>query len=243
MTTEYGYGTFASVGSDGFNSIDYASMNKGITPVFMTVPEYNDRLSKEQGRAVYDDAERVHLHIAGDQFSVHSAPVDDYIKGRFPEEYARWKRTGEARHITGTPLKLWPPATPAFVKEMEAINIHSVEDLANIADVHVTTFFDGRLWKERATAWLQAASSSVSNSKFEDENKRLKERLQTLEKLVGDGRTEHETQVKKGRKKLELSDDERLRRSERVKAMWAAKRAKAYGEPSLEVGSSPVEPF
>src|SRR5213075_809606 len=163
---DYGYGTVAVVGQDGYsNSVDWAAMNKGVTPVFKMEAIPNEKKSEEAGRAVYDDVEVVLLYIAGDQFSVHSAPVDGYIKGRFPEQYAHWKRTQEGLHITGTPLKMWPMATPAFIMEMAAVNIHSVDDLANVADVYLDKITDGRIWRERAQAWLRAASEHALEGK------------------------------------------------------------------------------
>ena len=178
---EFGYGTMATVGVDGFNTVSYAEMNRGITPVFQIVPIPNELESERQGRVVYSDTETVLLYIAGDQFSVHSQPVDEQIKARFPEQYNHWKRTNEGRQITGTPLKMWPMATPAFIREMEAINVFSVEDLANIADVNVSRLPDGRVWRERAQAWIAAATGSAQTTRFAAENERLKERIAALE--------------------------------------------------------------
>src|SRR6266576_210708 len=178
---DYGYGTIATVGADGFNSVDWVSMNKGVTPVFTILPFYDEKASEEQKRAVYRNTEVVLLYIAGDQFSVHSTIVDESIKRRFPDQYANWKRTNEGRTITGTPLRMWPMATPAFIKEMEALNVHSVDDLANIADVHLGNMPDGRVWRDRAAAWLANARDTAAHDKFAAENDRLRERLEDLE--------------------------------------------------------------
>jgi len=208
---EYGYGTVAVVGEDGFNSVDWVAMNKGITPVFRMEGILNERESEAQGRAVYEDKEIVLLYIAGDQFSVHSQPVDGYIKGRFPEQYAHWKRTQEGLHITGTPLKMWPMATPAFIMEMAAINIHSVDDLANVADVYLDKITDGRVWRERAKTWLKAASEGALENKLASENERLRERLSMLERNFSS-----------------LADEKPLKsteRSDRMRKMWAERKA------------------
>jgi len=230
---DYGYGTIATVGEDGFNSVDWAAMNKGITPVFTIIPIEDEKSSIEQQRAVYRDTEVVLLYIAGDQFSVHSAPVDEAIKRRFPDQYANWKRTNEGRTITGTPLKFWPMATPAFIKEMESINVFSVDDLANIADVHVGNMPDGRVWRDRAAAWLANASDTAATSRFAAENDRLRERLEALEdKLRAQIQREFKEELtaadgKTYRKRgpRSMSPEKREQARQRMQAMWAKKKA------------------
>lgn len=213
---DYGFGTFASIGEYGFGAgVDWAEMNKGITPIFMKIPEQNLAKTEAEGRVVYDDIEVVHLHIAGDSNSVHSAPVDETIKQRFATQYAHWKQTEEARMVTGTPLKMWPMATPGFVKEMEAIDVYSVDDLANIADVHIGKFPDGRVWRDRAVAWLKAADGAAAETKFAAENERLRARLDTLEKNFSSL-----AEAKPLKPKTSVQ-------SERMKLVWAKRREKA----------------
>jgi hypothetical protein len=214
---DYGYGTVASVGDDGSNRIDYSSMNKGITPIFFMEPTLDERASSEQGRAVYKETEIVHLHIAGDSCSVHATPVDEAIKTRFPEQYQHWKRTNQGHHISGTPLKMWPPATPVQIKELEAIHVHSVEDLASIADVHLDRIPDGRMWRDKAEAWLKVARDSSTATRFAAENEALKARIEALEKGSRDSPS---PKVAKPRVFNALQ-------SEKMKAHWARKKALA----------------
>ena len=213
---EYGYGVIATVGEDGFNSVDWAAMNKGVTPVFTRIPIHNGQKSADQGRAVYDDVEVVLLHIAGDSYSIHSTLVDDTIKARFSEQYAHWKRTDQGLHITGTPLKMWPLASPAFIAEMQAINIFSVDDLAHIADVNLDKIPDGRVWRDRAAAWLKAASDSASSDKFAAENERLQARIEALEKMV----SAPESQSPAARPMRSIS----TAKSERMRLYWARRK-------------------
>jgi hypothetical protein len=205
---DYGYGTVASVGDDGSNRVDYSSMNKGITPIFFMEPTLDEKASAEQGRAVYKEMEIVHLHIAGDSCSIHATLVDDVIKQRFPEQYKHWKQTNQGHHVSGTPLKMWPPATPIQIKELEAIHVYSVEDLASIADVHINRIPDGRLWRDKAAAWLRVASDSVAAQKMQEVNDALQAQIDELKKV---GRV----------KKRAFSSV----RSEKMKAAWAKRKA------------------
>lgn len=213
---DYGYGTVAVVGEDGFNSVDWVAGNKGITPMFRMEAIPNERKSEAEGRAVYDNVEVVLLYIAGDQFSVHSAPVDGAIKARFPEQYAHWKRTQEGLHVTGTPLKMWPMASPAFIMEMASVNIHSVDDLANVADVYLDKITDGRVWRERAQTWLNAAKETATENRLAGENERLRERLATLERNFSSL-----ADAKPLRPKKTLKE-----RSEIMKRVWAERKSR-----------------
>ena len=231
---EYGYGTIATVGEDGFsNSVSMVDMNKGVTPVFTIIPIYDERSSAEQKRAVYRNTEVVLLYIAGDQFSVHSTLVDEEIKHRFPDQYANWKRTNEGRTITGTPLKFWPMATPAFIKEMESINVFSVDDLANIADVHLSNMPDGRVWRDRAASWLANARETATHDKFAAENDRLRGRLEALEEKLRkqiQNEFKEELQAKDGkvykkRGPRYVTEENKKAASERFKEMWRRRKA------------------
>lgn len=241
---DYGYGTFASVGEDDTNRVNFGGHNKGITPIFFTVAEPNPKESELQGRAVYTTEERVHLMIAGDSFSVHSQPVDEGIKWRFPEAYKHWKQTNEGRQITGTPLKMWPLATPVQIKELEAINVFSVEDLANIADVHINRIPDGRVWRQRAQAWLETAAGTATATRFAAENERLRERLAALESKInatGIAETRPESAdsfaigSERGAEDGRSVASARANKREYMKAYWAkrkAEKAQADGKVS-----------
>src|ERR1700730_1495164 len=119
---------FASVNEHG--GVDYAPHNKGVTPIFFIESAIDPAASEKAGRAIYRDLERVRIQIAGDQFSAAVHPVDAAIIERFEEAYAKWKRKGHVQ-VNGTPLARWPLATPSFIKEMEFLNIFSVDDLAS----------------------------------------------------------------------------------------------------------------
>ena len=232
--TDYGFGTIGAIGENGMNSVDWTAMNKGITPVFQVVPVENAIESERQGRAVYTDTEIVLLYIAGDQNSVHSQPVDNYIKRRFPEQYEHWKRTNEGRRITGTPLRMWPMATPAFIREMEAINVFSVDDLANIADVHVNKMPDGRVWRDRAQAWLGNAKDTAAETRFASENERLKERLAALEaRLEPEAPSLYDVELKPkekvynkpGPRRYFMKPEHREASRQRMRLYWQKKKA------------------
>lgn len=182
---DLGFSTpFATV-NGGFG-VDFAEMNKGVQPLFFTVTEPDPAASEREGMAKYRVEERVHLIVAGDPFNVSARPVDEDIKNRFPEHYARWLSSKQAKHIEGTPLKQWPLLTLVQIAEFEAANVFSVEMLAELADANVNRVPEGRIWREKAKAWLAQAKDGATATRLAAENERLREMIDNLEKRVAD---------------------------------------------------------
>jgi hypothetical protein len=175
-TLMYEDSAFATVTRE---TVDWAPHNRGITPIFFVESVIDPAASEKAGRAIYRDMERVRIQIAGDSFSAAVHPVDEGIINRFEEAYAKWKRKGHVA-INGTPLAKWPLATPSFIREMEFLNIFSVDDLASVADVHLDRIADGRQWRDRAAAWLQSAADGAAAARYAAENARLREDVERL---------------------------------------------------------------
>lgn len=182
---EFGYDTpFATIG--GFGQIDYNEMNKGITPLFFHITEQDHKASEEAGSPKFMQIEAVRLIVAGDMNSSPTLPVDDTIRERFAPAYEHWKAKKAGQHITGTPLKEWTLVTPPILAEMNALNINSVEDLSLVSDNNITKLTDGRIWRDKALAWLKNAKDSAHVTKLAAENARLKDDVDSLKKQVSD---------------------------------------------------------
>lgn len=183
--TDFGPDTpFASVGDYG--QVDYALMNKGVTPIFFIEPVYNQRRSDEEGKPCFDEMERVKIVVAGDRDNQTVLPVDDAVKMRFADQYHRWQANKQEKHIDGTPLKEWPLLSISQIAELEAINIFSVEQLAGVSDSNVTRIHSGREWRSKAAAWLAKASDGASVTKLAAENERQRQDIEDLRKTVAE---------------------------------------------------------
>lgn len=237
---------FASIHFDGWGTrINYADQNRGITPVFRIASIPHPAESEKAGRAIYFDREEYSLFVAGDALSCATGIVDQAIIERFQEAYDKWKRKGAAP-INGTPLNRWPLATPSFIKEMEFLNIFSVDDLASVADVHLDRIADGRQWRDRAAAWLKSAKDGAAAAQYAAENARMREEMAELRNMIvtltggnkptapdsvavrDDVRDSDEPIMRRKRKaKRIMSPEQREKRREAAKAMWAARKAGA----------------
>lgn len=172
---------FATVGRFG---VDYAPHNRGITPVFRLVPVQDHIATEREGYPVHVNKEEVTLFIAGDPLSAATHPVDDRIKARFSEQYEKWKRDKSGAHIVGMPLSKWAMATPGMIKELEFLNVLSVEDLAAVSDGNVSNITEGRALREKAIAWLASAKDGAAAMRFAAENQRLRDEMAELRELV-----------------------------------------------------------
>jgi len=187
---DFGVSTpFATV-NGGFG-VDFAEMNKGVQPIFFTEPVQDFGASEREGVPRFREEERVRLIIAGDMFNQPVHPVDEAIKNRFPEHYARWKASRTERHVEGTPIRSWPLLSNVQIAEFEAANVFSVEMLAELADQNINKIMDGRVWRDKAKAWLSQAKDGATVTRFAAENARLTEKLEQLERQVAEMAAEH----------------------------------------------------
>ena len=149
-------------------------MNKGITPVFFTVPVPDPKRSEEDGAPRFAQQEQVRLIVAGDMLNIPTHVVTEEIRERFSEAYAKWKSGKGARQINGTPVRSCPLFSVVQIAELEANNVFSVEDLAGLSDTNIGRVADGRVWRQKAAAWLEAAKDAAVVTRFAAENERLR---------------------------------------------------------------------
>src|SRR6267154_120686 len=119
------------------------------------------------------------------------------IPSQFVEAYERafekYKK-GEELPLDGTPIRGWPPLSPAQQQNCIAMNIHTVEDLANLNSEGMARFGMGVVeLKRKATNWLEAASSTgvlaarmtaleIKQTDLEAQNTRQRELIERLQK-------------------------------------------------------------
>jgi hypothetical protein len=106
----------------------------------------NRRKSEEAGRLIEDEVEMVEIILAGDKQTRPHAPAHevtvtyDAVKKaddrrtwaeRYPDEYKAFKQ-GTRQDISGTPLEAWGVLTRAQLAEMRALDIATVEQIADM---------------------------------------------------------------------------------------------------------------
>lgn len=167
--------------------------NTGIHPEFFIDAVQNVPASEDAGRPIYREVEKVRVHIAGDQKSVHVAKVTDIHRQRWPEHYEAFKKGLEAPS-EGTPLAEWPLMTTSRVKELQHFKIRTVEDLAGLRDGALAGIgMGGRELQKQAKAYLDAAGDTAAATKLakelsqrDDEITLLQTQLKELSDVIGE---------------------------------------------------------
>lgn len=174
--------TFANVGDNG--SVDFTAMNKGVTPVFFVEPIPDDKATEDAGSVRMREQEMVRIIVAGDMLNVAVSPVTEELKQRFSVQYEQWKTKRIEHHIEGTPLKNWPMIPAIRVAEFNSVGVFSVENLRDIADSNISKLQDGRVWREKATAWLLSAKDNGAAAKYAADNERLRTDMGEMQKRI-----------------------------------------------------------
>jgi len=107
---------------------------------------------------------------------------------RYVQTYERWKK-GEEMPLDGTPVKGWGMISPAQQKNLIALNILTVEDLAGVNDEGCRRIGMGASeLRDKAKAWLSQTKDkgplTMENAALKAENRALKTQVESLEGKV-----------------------------------------------------------
>lgn len=158
-------------------------LEDGVYPKFFKKGALHEGKSKEAGRQVYVDRDYVEIRVPGMDKQVHIAPANSTHKARFPLAWAAYEKGAEAPK-EGTPLHVWPRMTPSSVSMLEALNIHTVEDMANAPDFALQKIGMGaREWQREALKFLSLAQTSADVGQLDElreQNAALQAKLAAL---------------------------------------------------------------
>jgi hypothetical protein len=154
--------------------------------VFFMHPRRDEAKSLEEGRPMFKDEEYVRIMVPGDKDSIVIRPARDMDKQRFQKQYDAFK-SGEGEYHEGTPLKAWPMVTRGQVEELKYFGVHTVEQLSDLADVHVGKFMALGVLKQQAQAYIQAAKEAAPlvqlNAAIDQKDAEINALTQAVEEL------------------------------------------------------------
>lgn len=142
--------------------------------------------SEKQGRAIYVDREMIEFRIPGTN-ETRVYEVQDKHRQEHPAEYQAFKAGQPQESASGTPLKMWPRMTPAWVKMAAAGGVHTVEQVAGLSDLALQRMGPG--WTEirrDARDWLDNAAGGAVLARVRVENDDLRAQMAVLRKMVED---------------------------------------------------------
>jgi len=158
--------------------------------------------SERVGRAVFDEVILVEVISPGSHSSIPVFEVKRTFcaeagipEPRYGSHYAQYKKFVEdfessekvASSLTGTPLKEWPEITRSMAAALRANQIFTVEALANIPDTALGLVGpDGRTWRTKAKAFIEAASNASYATGLAAELERVREDAAADKALIAD---------------------------------------------------------
>jgi hypothetical protein len=185
--------------------VDYQEDTSHLYIRFFETTKKNERKSAEAGRPVHDAVDMIEIRFAGDAKTIHHAPASDkskfvqgmgYIdyKTRFPRHWEHYQKT-KTNLSDGTPLDELTFLDAARRADLKAVNIHTVEALANLADNAVKKIgIDGLKLRDMARSYLEKSDGNAPLAKLSEENEAMKGQLSALEaelaRLKNEGKRE-----------------------------------------------------
>lgn len=180
------------VGGGDVRAVSYGE-DKGLFVEFRSEPFYNEFQSKSQGKAIYDNKVMVKIYTPGDKTKIvdRLARLED--EDGFPADSRRWPQQwaafqeGRKAEVEGTPLGMWPMINSAQVRELNAINIYTVEQLAEVNDSILDNIGLGaRSLRDGAITFIRHAQEEGAFAKMEARNNDLQRQLDELRASMGE---------------------------------------------------------
>jgi hypothetical protein len=158
----------------------------------------NKRKTAEAGRPIYDPVEKVKIMFPGDKHNIFHAPalspgaMRDMNGQRltyaeqFPEHYAAFKK-GQEYIGPGTPLAELHFLNSAQCAELQAMNVHTAENLAALDGSNLENLGPGgRKMQQQAKAYLEDSAGSADVSRLAAENHELKKNMELMQKQLAE---------------------------------------------------------
>ncbi len=146
-------------------------------PEFYYEPVENKEVSDKAGHPVYEDVEMVLVHQPGDRLNIPNLRVDDGLRERFARHYESFKKSEEMPDVEGTPLEMWPGIKPGQVKTFKIMEVHSVDQLAEVPDNILQDLGIGMMTlRTKAKNWIEIRDGSSSMVAMKTSLQKLEER-------------------------------------------------------------------
>lgn len=152
----------------------------GVFPTFYDEAVEDKKASDEAGVPVFKDVLYIKIVIPN-QIDCVPRPATDADKKRFPKSWEAYK-TGKEPAQDGYPIEQWPLVSVSERKVLDANQIKTVEQLADVADSGLHRLGPGAMGlKKRAQKFL---NSRTEVETLRRSNKELAEKIERLEEHI-----------------------------------------------------------
>lgn len=133
--------------------------------------------SEKQGRPIYKQVPFVRCYVPGDKTKIVDRPARLQPMGdipsdpqRFPRQWQAFQNGQQVAH-NGTPLVEWPKVNASQVRDLAGMNIHTVEQLSQVADSSLSGLgHGGRALRDAAILWLERANDTGAITRLQQDH-------------------------------------------------------------------------
>jgi len=148
----------------------FAGGNAGDDKLFVKFenkPVQDKQATADQGRPIFKEIPHISIRAAGSQnFVCRRASHAD--RQRFPRHFAAFEQKQEMP-VEGTLLSEWPLISRTMAKELEGLEVKTVEQLVNMSDQNSQNFMGINELKRKAQLFLDHAAGEAPLIKMQDE--------------------------------------------------------------------------
>lgn len=174
------------VGGGEVRAVTYGS-DAGLFVEFRMEHIHQEAESLAEGKAVYAQVPFVRIYVPGDKTKVvdravrmqpfGDAPADPV---RFAAQWAAFK-AGAVAEQSGTPLAQWATVTAQQVRDLNSVNVWTVEQLAMVPDTALDQIgHGGRVIRDMAIARVESAKDEQFSMQMAAQNADLQRQLDEL---------------------------------------------------------------
>ncbi len=144
-----------------------------------------DKLASERaGHPIHVEKPFVTINVPGDPHNVIDQVAKPFYQQRFEDEWRAFQ-ANQGQQIEGWLLKTWPVVNAAQVKNLEYLNVFTVEQLANLTDTQCQKVgMDASTLRAKAKAAIDAARDGAATAAQAAENQRLSDELEALKAQI-----------------------------------------------------------
>jgi len=128
----------------------------------------NDEKSEEAGHPVFDSVPFVKILVPGDKNTLIDTAVTDAHKRRFARLWDQFQNN-QKQELSGMPIREWPAVTRGQAEELIYLNIMTVEQLAQLADVYGSKIMGFNDLKRKAIDYVEKAKDAAYTEKLSAE--------------------------------------------------------------------------
>ena len=166
--------------------------------------------SLAEGRPIFVELPYVKIMVPGDKDSIVERPIRTGLNprddnNRFNVEYNAFLNNMD-QPVEGTPVDEWNHISKSQAMELQALNIKTVEMLADVNDVQVSKFMGLADLKKRAISWIDLAAKDAPIAFMQSQLEERDNAISALENVMLEMREEL-AGLKGGTKKKPKKED------------------------------------